>query len=100
MNVQTRHFKCICIGPEYILALFMEPTWHHLSRLSFAGIPPDAEILDVHYAPENREFGFLVSHPSFPVVSDGEMIPKEPGQVTVFRRIEGYEALPDAVVEG
>ena len=98
MNVQARNFKRICIAPEYMLVLFLEPKWDVLYRLHFDGVPLDAEILDVHYAPENREFGFLVSHPSFPVVPDGEMIPREPGQIMVYRKVEGHEVVPDAVV--
>lgn len=42
-------------------------------------IPDDAQVLAVYHEPSHKTFDFLVSHPSFPEVPDGDLIPCEPG---------------------
>lgn len=101
MKERERRFKCVSISPECILDLFREPKQEVLYRLGFEGIPEDAEVTTLMMDPINHVVRFLIWHPSFDVVPEGEYTPSVKGAVALcFRRVEGYEVVPDAVVEG
>ena len=99
MKERERRFKCVSISPECILDLFREPNTSLLYRFHFQGIPEDAEVLAVQADSIDHVVRFLIWHPSFDVVPDGQYTPSVEHPVSVmWRRVEGYEVVPDAVV--
>lgn len=98
MKPRPRNFKRLCVSPETVLGLFLEPKHDVLCRLRFEGISDDAEILEVDYSVGCRNFGFLVVHPTFPEVPEGECIPCELAQGILYHRIEGYEEVKEPFV--
>ena len=99
MKERERRYKCVNISPEHILDLFREPKQEILYRLGFEGIPEDAEVVTLMADPINHVVRFLIWHPSFDVVPEGDYTPSVQGVVELrFRKVEGYEVVPDVVV--
>ncbi len=75
--MKERRAKVLRIPRELLFNLIpgLLPRNEIENRLCFDGLPADAEVLEVHENWERGSMDFLVAHPSFELVQEGECYP-------------------------
>jgi hypothetical protein len=79
----TRRYKIIYAPGDLIVRCLRHGgfAWHDrepgfvATKVEFPGLPHDARFVDAHYDYSRQSFGIIVSHPSWPEVPQGEMLP-------------------------
>lgn len=85
-----RRIKVVCIDASNVLEWFISglrpPVYVRLPVIE--GVPNDAKVLSVREDIYGRYFRFLISHPSFDEVADGDMIPDLTGPSVRYESLE------------
>lgn len=73
----NRRVKVVSLRMDDVVDLLTSPDTEFITRLRAPGLPNNCEVISVASSWERRCIDVMVSHPSFPEVAEGSMLPRE-----------------------